>query len=287
MWSELKDFVNESKSVLKIPSFQIIVAQGIAGSFGGSALSFVPMWLELIGFSHKTVALLWTLFIVGFSLGGLFGGRMGDILAQRYPNSGRIILSQISSGSAIPLAAVLLRVLPDDPSSALMHGLVLFTMGLSMSWNAPATNNPIFAEIVPERCRTAIYALDQSFESILSSFAPPLVGILAQHVFGYKPVQKGSTDSEEIETDRENGAPLSKALYSAIGIPYVICCLIYSLLYCTYPRDRERARMNALVESEMQRKETGVIAREFEGEERLDFDENVAKRLLSHAMNNE
>lgn len=151
-------------------------------------------------------------------------------------------------------------------------------------------SSPIFAEIVPERCRTAIYALDQSFESDTIFIRSPLSWVLAQHVFDYKPVQKGSTDSEEIETDRENAAPLSKALYSAIGIPYVICCLIYSLLYCTYPRDRERARMNALVESEMQRKETGVIAREFEGEERLDFDENdenVAKRLLSHVLNNE
>ncbi|KAL7255081.1 hypothetical protein ACSBR1_009279 [Camellia fascicularis] len=279
LWSEMKDLVKEA------------------------SLLICPMWLELIGFSHKTVALVWILFIIGFSLGGLFGGRMGEILAQHYPNSGRIILSQISFGSAIPLSAILLLGLPDDASTAFMHGLVLFAMGLSISWNAPATNNPIFAEIVPERSRTTIYALDQSFESILSSFAPPLVGILAQHVFGYKPIRKGSTDSEEIETDRENAAPLAKALYAAIGVPYVICCLIYSFLYCSYPRDREQARMRALMESEMQRimvnppsgeeeysqlhvlgsdelQERSVIELDYEGEESLDFDENDEKRLL-------
>ncbi|XP_028090910.1 uncharacterized protein LOC114291079 isoform X2 [Camellia sinensis] len=140
LWSEMKDLVKEVRLVMKLPSFQIIVFQGIAGSFGGAAFSFAPMWLELIGFSHKTVALVWILFIIGFSLGGLFGGRMGDILAQHYPNSGRIILSQISSGSAIPLSAILLLGLPDDASTAFMHGLVLFAMGLSISWNAPATN---------------------------------------------------------------------------------------------------------------------------------------------------
>jgi hypothetical protein len=37
-------------------------------------------------------------------------------------------------------------------------------MGLLISWNAPATNNPIFAEIVPERLRTSIYAFDRCFE---------------------------------------------------------------------------------------------------------------------------
>ncbi|XAR73373.1 hypothetical protein NMG60_11007322, partial [Bertholletia excelsa] len=302
--SELKDVLKEAKLVMQIPSFQIIVAQGVAGSFAGSALSFGPMWLELIGFSHKTVALLWTLFIIAGSVGGLFGGWLGDRLAQPFPNSGRIILSQISSGSAIPLAALLLLGLPDDPSTAFLHGMVLFIMGFSISWNAPATNNPIFAEIVPERMRTSIYALDLSFESILASFAPPVVGVLAQHVFGYKPIPKGSSDSEEIKTDRENAIPLARAQYTAIGIPFVICCIFYSFLYCTYPRDRERARMHALRESEMQgientpspeeysqihivglnkrqEKERSVTEVEY-GEESLDFDENDEMKLLSN-----
>ncbi|XP_019057017.1 PREDICTED: uncharacterized protein LOC104799050 isoform X2 [Tarenaya hassleriana] len=251
-WSDMKALLREAKEVIKVPSFQIIVAQGVSGSFPWSALSFAPMWLELIGFSHKTTALLMTLFIVAGSVGGLFGGWMGDTLAKKLPNSGRIILSQISSGSAIPLAAILLLVLPDDPSTAFNHGLVLFIMGLCISWNAPATNNPIFAEIVPERARTSIYALDRSFESILSSFAPPVVGILAQNVYGYRPIPKGSSVSIQIETDRENAASLAKALYTAIGIPMAICCSIYSFLYCTYPRDRQRAKMQALIESEMQ-----------------------------------
>ncbi|XP_048141547.1 lincomycin resistance protein-like isoform X3 [Rhodamnia argentea] len=139
-WSALKNLVKEAKLVMRIPSFQIIVAQGVSGSFPWSALTFATMWLELIGFTHITTAFLMTMFIVAASLGGLFGGWMGDMLAKRLPNSGRIILSQISSGSAIPLAAVLLLALPDDPSTAFMHGLVLFIMGLIISWNAPATN---------------------------------------------------------------------------------------------------------------------------------------------------
>lgn len=98
--------------------------------------------------------------------------------------------------------------------------------------------------------------MDRSFESILSSFAPPVVGILAQYVYGYKPIPKGSSDSVEIETDRENAASLAKALYTAIGIPMTLCCVIYSFLYSTYPRDRDRARMQALIESEMQLLET-------------------------------
>ncbi|KAG4173335.1 hypothetical protein ERO13_A11G052700v2 [Gossypium hirsutum] len=272
-----------------------------------ASLAFAPMWLELIGFSHETTALIMTLFVISGSIGGLFGGWMGDILAKRFPNAGRIILSQISSGSAIPIAAVLMLALPDNPSTAVAHGLVFSILGLWMSWNAPATNNPIFAEIVPEKSRTSIYALDNSFESILASFAPPIVGILAQLVFGYKPIPEGSSDSIEIETDRENAASLAKALYTAIGIPMAICCFIYSFLYCTYPRDRETARMQALIDSELQDTEENYSLSscgkpgfhvvnskklddeersesyiEFGGEKRLDFENNDDKKSLLH-----
>lgn len=137
---EVKELIKESKSVIKIPTFQILIAQGVFGSFPWSGLSFAPLWLELIGFSHKETAVLWTIFIIGGSLGSLFGGKMGDVLAKPFPNAGRIVLSQISAGSAIPFAALLLLGLPDDPSTGFMHGLVLFIMGWFTSWNAPATN---------------------------------------------------------------------------------------------------------------------------------------------------
>lgn len=140
IWSEVKDLIHEAKSVIKIPSFQIIVAQGVTGSFPWSALAFAPMWLELTGFSHGKTAFLIALFVIASSFGGLLGGKMGDLLSARLPNSGRIILAQVSSLSAIPLAALLLLVLPDDPSTAIMHGFVLVIMGLCISWNAPATN---------------------------------------------------------------------------------------------------------------------------------------------------
>ncbi|RZC66015.1 hypothetical protein C5167_009707 [Papaver somniferum] len=211
------------------------------------------------------------------SIGGLFRGKMGDILSVRLPNSGRIILSQISSGSAIPLAWILMLGLPEDPSTALKHGLVLFIMGFFISWNGAATNFPIFAEIVPGKSRTSIYALDRTFETILASFAPPAVGLLSQHVFGYKPIPQGSTQSVEIEMGRGNAASLAKAFYASIVIPMILCCLIYSFLYCTYPIDRDRARMKALalIESEMVQLELNYLLAEGESSQ---FQDSEARR---------
>jgi MFS family permease len=251
---ELQEFAREAKAVMRVPSFQVIIAQGLTGSFPWSALLFTAMWLELVGFSHGETAALMTLFKVATSLGALFGGKMGDALARRFKNSGRIVLSQISSGSAIPLAGVLLLGLPNDPSTTVKHGAALFILGIMASWNGTATNSPILAEIVPPRAMTTVFALDRTFEAVLASFAPPVVGMLAERLYGYKLARStaggGGVDERaavdaDVEMERHNATSLARAIYTSIAVPMALCCAIYSFLYCTYPKDREVARAEA------------------------------------------
>ena len=59
-------------------------------------------------------------------------------------------------------------------------------MGLLISWAAPACNNPLFAEIVPPHLRSMIYAFDRSFETAIAASAAPVVGLLAEQVFGWQ-----------------------------------------------------------------------------------------------------
>jgi hypothetical protein len=93
--------------------------------------------------------------------------------------------------------------------------------------------------------RTSIYALDRSFETVLASFAPPLVGILAERVFDYVVISSPESDSDVI-ADKHNAVALGKALYAAFGIPFAICSLLYAILYWTYPKDRDKARLQEL-----------------------------------------
>ncbi|KAG8047310.1 hypothetical protein GUJ93_ZPchr0008g13262 [Zizania palustris] len=245
---EARGLLRDARGVIGVPTFQIIVAQGIAGSIPWSALNFSAMWLELVGFTHWETSVITGLYLFATALGALFGGLVGDPVSRRFPNTGRIALAQISSASALPLGAVLLLALPNNPSTGVAHAVVFFVMGFAISWNAASTNNPIFAEVVPEKARTTVYALDKCFEAVFASFAPPIVGVLAERVFGYKPV---SSDAS-VETDRENAAALAKAVYTEIAVPMAICCLTYSFLYCTYPRDRERVKRKLLIASDDQ-----------------------------------
>jgi hypothetical protein len=91
------------------------------------------------------------------------------------------------------------------------------------------------------RSRTSIYALDSALESLLASFAPPTVGILAEKMYGYK-IRENNMSNDPI-VNRENAASLAKALYTVMAITMVLCSSIYSLLYSSYPKDRDRAQM--------------------------------------------
>lgn len=118
---------------------------------------------------------------------------------------------------------------------------------------------------MPEKARTTVYAMDRCFESVFASFAPPLVGILAERVFGYRPAASGTS----VEADRENAAALGKAVFAEIAVPITICCLTYTALYWTYPADRQHARTAALQEAAEDQEcdcEASLVAHDTEAE---------------------
>ena len=152
---------------------QVIVLQGIVGSTPWNAMVFFTLWLQLLGFSDLTAAVLMAVFATGAALGGLLGGFVGDHLARWSPNHGRTLAAQISVAAGLPLSALVLKGLPRDDVSAsgvgFLYGSVLFVFGLCISWAAPACNSPMFAEIVPEHMRSTIYAFDRSFEGAIAA----------------------------------------------------------------------------------------------------------------------
>jgi len=238
----LADLVREAKDVVRVPTFQIMVAMGVVGSFPWSAFNFITMWLELIGFSHAQTSMLISLASIANLLGILFAGFLGDTMARRFPRTGRVALAQAVTALSVPLAGALLLAFPADPSAVIPYTAVCFAFGFTISWTPVTTTIPIFAEIVPEKARTTVYALDSCFGAVLGSFGSPLVGILAERVFGYQP----GTPGKSAEADRKNGDALSRAIFSESAGPFIICCLTYTALYWTYPADKRRAQMAAL-----------------------------------------
>lgn len=96
-------------SVLRIPTFALIIAQGIVGSIPYASLVFLTLYLQLLGMSDAAASALVALYLVGGGLGGLLGGWIGDEAAKRFPNHGRIAVTQFSVAAGIPCAVIIFK----------------------------------------------------------------------------------------------------------------------------------------------------------------------------------
>jgi hypothetical protein len=267
----------ELPTVLRIPTFCLIVAQGIFGSIPWAALVFLTLWLQLIGMSPAAASGLVATFLLGYAVGGAIGGFVGDYAAARWPRHGRIFAAQFSVASGIPFALLLIKVrgrrcagrpgaagasgcalasdrsvsrhplstpplqgLPRDggPGTIAVYSVVLALFAAFKAWASPACNNPVFASITSAANRTLLYALDRCFETALAACAAPLVGALAQRAFGFDGMAAPTGDRAK---DLANADALGSALLWFQIVPWAICLLIYSALHTTYWRDRAAA----------------------------------------------
>lgn len=148
--------------VLRIPTFMVIIAQGIMGSMPWNALVFLTVYLQLIQFSDFDAAVVNATFLAGAALGGVLGGIVGDWAANRSHDHGRIWTCQVSVCTGIPFTLLLLKGLPrnGEPGTVALYSATVFTMGLVHVWAGP-NNNSIFSEIVPPHLRNLIYAFDR------------------------------------------------------------------------------------------------------------------------------
>lgn len=173
-------------------------------------------------------------------MGGLIGGCVGDAAAKYWPHHGRIAVTQFSVSIGIPFAFLVFKGLPRDgrPSTVALYAAVLLTFALLKAWPAPACNNPVFAEIVPPRQRNLVYAFDRCFEGAIAACAAPLVGVLAERLFGFS---GSGTVTHNPERDMANASALGNALLAFLVVPWCCNLTLYTGLHWTYPADKAAA----------------------------------------------
>jgi len=135
------ELAREVKGVVSVPTFRIIVAQGVVAQVPSSALTFVAMWLELMGFTHWETTVITSLNSLSLGLGSLLAGFAGDLAARRFPDTGRIALAQVSNASTVPLAALLL--LPARagwPMAGAAYAAGFLLLGVAIAWSTASTS---------------------------------------------------------------------------------------------------------------------------------------------------
>ena len=119
--TQFVSFSDAISLIFRNKTFLAIVFQGIWGSVPWNAFAFLTFWLQYTGFSDGMAASINSCFAIGHLLGGLIGGRVGDMAARRNPNHGRIYVAQFSDLMRLPMIIILFRVLPSRNSGAFAY----------------------------------------------------------------------------------------------------------------------------------------------------------------------
>lgn len=221
-----------------IPTFLIIIGQGIFGTAPWFAFSYLTMWLELNCFSNAEAASIYLCFNLGTALSNLLGGLLLDAICRRFPDHGPPALAQTSVFASIPLFAFIFFGLGREASHAShlmpVYCLTFFLTGTLIA-STMMNNNKMFSDVVPRESYTYIYALDRTIEGTAGAFGQPLVGWLADHIFHFNPSRANT-----LRCSPEDASSLALGIYSVSAVAFVMCFLLYGLAHYTYPVDRQR-----------------------------------------------
>jgi len=236
--------LSKAKHAFAIPTFLLVVLQGLFGLVPWNAMSFYTLWLQLIGLSDTASGAITGCQALGVCFGNVLGGLLGDWAASRNPNAGRIRVAQTSVALGTLLQPMILFGVPWDPSYGLVFALLFFLQGLTCSWCLAGTNRPIFSELVPSAARASLLSWCLALEGISAAcFGAPVVGLLAERFFGYSaPNRRGAPFAMLPRSVREaNAHALAQAMCWMTVMPWLVCFAIYSTIAWTYPRDRDLA----------------------------------------------
>jgi MFS family permease len=207
--------------VLAIPTILVAIAQGLAGT-----MPWVVMGLYMItwlvrdrDFETQSATIAFAGIVIGTAFSNVLGGFLGDWAEGRNPKYGRPLVGQISIFLGIPLTFVLFSQTRDWPFAAIV-ALSFFT-ALLISWTGKGSKEPMMQGVTPPELRASAFAIVTAIESGFAAIAAFIAGALADRI------------------------GLTQAMLWTVTFPWIICGLIYTLFYWSYPRDS--AKLHALM----------------------------------------
>lgn len=229
--------------LLRVPTVTVIVVQGVFRNAAVTSLSFVTMWIQYLGFSDSTTSMIVACQPLGVLSGCLFAGHVSDVIAQRYPERGRIIFGQAGDGLRAVAAVIAFAVAPavqahqgglgQAASAMIALCATLFFLGFSQPWAYVGTVRPILAEVVNKQAVGSALALQKSIEYGGGALlAGPLIGYCTQHL-GYDASHGITASGKEANTEA-----LGRSLLYILTGCHLAMVSCFWLFYYTYPKDR-------------------------------------------------
>ncbi|PFH38126.1 transporter, major facilitator family protein [Besnoitia besnoiti] len=254
--------------VFRTRSFGVMLLLGVINGMPRTALNFIVMFFQYCGLADWQASLTVSASWLAAMFVAPFVGRFGDAVHRRYPNKGRPVLAQTAILVRALLMFLILSCVPKRSGSFPVFFLLSVLVGLMAGWPGVGVNRPILTEIVLPKHRATVFSLFSTMEGVGSALlGAPVVGMLAQQVFGYsKPLTRhrpsaassssstaapgaegsaaaaaGAEGLFQSAEDMANAEALGKALLCTTVGPWLASVFVYFLLHWTYTVDRVAA----------------------------------------------
>lgn len=213
--------VKDMLDTLKIPTIWAAIAQGVTGSMPWVVMSiFFINWMETtLGYSEQitfnnpkgSAPLVFAVIVIGAAISNYLGGVIGDFAEKKNPKYGRTIIGQFSVLIGVPMSYVMIKY------ASVMSFWQLFAWAsltaLLIGWPGRGAKEPMMQAVVPPEKRSSAYSVVNFIEGGLSAFSSVIAGALATRI------------------------GLTNALLWTVPFPWLICGIVFSLFYFTYPKD--------------------------------------------------
>lgn len=217
-------------SVLRIPTIWVAIAQGVTGTMPWVVMgAYLINWMvKNLGFSNGiefnhprgSAPLVFAAIIIGSAIGNYLGGVIGDYADKKNGKYGRTIIGQFSVITGIPLTYILLT--QGQNMSAAQMLIFAFFIAIMITWPGRGAKEPMMQAVVLPEIRSSAYSVVNLIEGGLSAFSGLIAGELADKI------------------------GLTNALLWTVPFPWVLCAILFTLFYFTYPKDA--AKIHTLLE---------------------------------------
>ncbi len=218
--------VKDMLSTLRIPTIWAAIAQGITGTMPWVVMGiYLINWMiRELGFSAGisfsdpagSAPLVFAIVVVSAAISNLMGGFIGDYAEKVNPKYGRTIIGQFSVFAGVPMMYIFLTQAANWDFWG-VFGFASLT-ALLIGWPGRGAKEPMMQAVVPPEMRSSAYSVVNLIEGGLSAFSGLIAGWLADTV------------------------GLTNALLWTIPFPWLVCGVVFSLFYFTYPKDAARVR---------------------------------------------
>jgi MFS family permease len=197
--------------ILKTPTILLLAGNLL---FVTSLVLFAFMivyFVDVRGWDNASAAVLFTVFMAGFTVSSVIGGFLGDWFDRRFGPNGRVLLMQLYLVAFAAMSFVALQI---DWGQGVAIYVILFVFGLIGAIGFSGCVLPMVSAVVPPELSATAFAL-------LFSLVQGLISALLSLALGFAAQTWG----------------LQAVMFWLITVPYAINAVYWFLFYRFYPQD--------------------------------------------------